>query len=116
MKALCTARSACSAVLFFLLVFLVSAHNPVFAQAGDTLLVKSSPPGNLNVVIQGDTLTNGFAPIPIACTGCTGIPFTTFNATINVNFPLWIIADPGRTGLLSSRRQSGADNSLRRDS
>jgi hypothetical protein len=64
MKALCTARSACSAVLFFLLVFLVSAHNPVFAQAGDTLLVKSSPPGNLNVVIQGDTLTNGLRAHP----------------------------------------------------
>jgi hypothetical protein len=95
MKALCTARSACSAVLFFLLVFLVSAHNPVFAQAGDTLLVKSSPPGNLNVVIQGDTLTNGLRAHPNRVYKLYRDSIYYITALINVNFPLGIIADTG---------------------
>jgi hypothetical protein len=95
MKRAYTIRSACSAVLFVLLVLLVTAHNPVLAQAGDTLLVKSSPAGNLNVVIQGDTLVNGIRAHPNRTYKLYRDSIYYFNATINVNFPLAIIADTG---------------------
>lgn len=90
-----TTRCACGGALLLMLMFLLSAHGSALAQAGDTLLVKSSPVGNINVVIQGDTLPNGLRAHPNRVYKLYRDSIYYFTATINVNFPLGIIADSG---------------------
>jgi hypothetical protein len=87
-------RSATVSILLLLLALLVAAEKPALA-APDTLNVPASPAGNLNVVIQGDTLSNGQRAHPGRVYRLYRDSVYYFNATINVNFPLWIIADPG---------------------
>ena len=61
----------------------------------DTLNVNASPTGNINVAIQGDTLSNGQRAHPGRVYRLYRDSIYYFNATINVTFPLWLVADPG---------------------
>ncbi len=87
-------RSATVSILLLLLALLFPAERPALA-APDTLNVNASPTGNINVVIQGDTLSNGQRANPGRVYRLYRDSIYYFNAAINVTFPLWIVADPG---------------------
>lgn len=95
MKQANTIRSACGIIMLALSMLLIAAHGSTLAGPGDTLNVNASPAGNLNVVIQGDTLGNGQRAHPNRVYRLYRDSIYYFNATINVSFPLWIVADPG---------------------
>ena len=79
---------------FIALVLLFAAHFSAKA-AGDTVWVPASPAGNINVMIQGDTLSNGQRAHPNRTYKLYRDSIYYFTATINVNFPVSIIADTG---------------------
>jgi hypothetical protein len=53
-----------TSMLLIALVVLVFVPSNSFAQAADTVIVVAQPPGNLNTVINGDTLVGGIARHP----------------------------------------------------
>jgi hypothetical protein len=95
MKPKITIRSACGIIVPALTMLCISAHSAALGAPGDTLTVNASPAGNVNVVIQGDTLSTGGRAHPNRVYRLYRDSIYYFNATINVSFPLWIIADPG---------------------
>jgi len=90
-----TSRWLCGAALAAFALWLGPAAQRASAAAGDTLTVNASPAGNINNVIQGDTLVNGKRAHPGRAYRLYRDSIYYFNATINVNFPLTIFADTG---------------------
>ncbi len=95
MKAVTTNRVAWSGGIIGLLLLMCCIHPAAWGQVGDTLWVASSPAGNINNVIQGDTLANGQRAHPNRTYKLYRDSIYYFTATINVNFPLSLIADTG---------------------
>ncbi len=77
-----------------MVVLLFAVQSVTFA-AGDTVWVAASPAGNINNFIQGDTLGNGQRAHPNRTYRLYRDSIYYFNATLNVNFPVSLIADSG---------------------
>jgi len=88
-------RWGCGVMLAALILWAGPAAQTASAAAGDTVTVAASPVGNINNVIQGDTLVNGQRAHPGRAYRLYRDSIYYFNATINVNFPLTIFADTG---------------------
>ncbi|HUI29518.1 MAG TPA: T9SS type A sorting domain-containing protein [Candidatus Acidoferrales bacterium] len=82
-------------LLVALVVSFGGAFGRAFAQAPDTIWVAASPAGNINDFIQGDTLGNGSRAHPNAVYKLYMDSIYYYTGTINVSFPLAIIADTG---------------------
>ncbi len=85
-----------------LIAFMVSLSGmtpQAYAGTPDTIWVAAFPPGNINNFIQGDTLGGGIRAHPNAVYKLYQDSIYYFTGTINVSFPLAIVADTG-----SSRR------------
>lgn len=95
MKAVLDIRSAVCRGGIGLLLFSACISTSVFAQVGDTVWIAASPAGSINTAIQGDTLPNGQRAHPNRTYKLYRDSIYYFNATINVNFPISLIADPG---------------------
>ncbi|HXX65104.1 MAG TPA: T9SS type A sorting domain-containing protein [Bacteroidota bacterium] len=93
MKRPFTIWSVVGSIVLASAMLLVTAPSPALAAPGDTLTVNASPAGNLNNVIQGDTLSNGARAHPNRVYRLYRDSIYYFNAPINVTFPLTIIAD-----------------------
>ncbi len=93
MKTILTLTLAC------VLAILCGTPRQSYAQTPDTIWVAAFPPGNINNFIQGDTLGDGKRANPTAVYKLYLDSIYYFTGTINVSFPLAIVADTG-----SSRR------------
>lgn len=84
-----------TAMFLAAMVCLIAAPTQSYAQASDTVWVAPSPAGNINTVINGDTLANGQRAHPNAIYALYRDSLYFFTATIVPNGNLTIVAPPG---------------------
>lgn len=90
-------KSICTTVIVVTIAVLYGAVRGAYAQTPDTIWVAASPAGNINNFIQGDTLQNGSRAHPNAIYKLYTDSIYFYTGTINVSFPLSIVADTGST-------------------
>ncbi len=88
-------KSIRTAVMVLTVAVLCGAVSVAYAQTQDTIWVSASPVGNINSFIQGDTLQNGSRAHPNAVYKLYADSIYFYTGTINVSFPLSIVADSG---------------------
>lgn len=88
-----------AAVLAATLIIFIAAPPKTFAQTADTVVVPAMPPGSINTFIMGDTTATGARVNPNRVYELKRDSIYFFTGTMNVNFPLTIVAGPGNGAL-----------------
>ncbi len=81
------------------IAILVERPASAFSQAADTVMVPAMPPGSINTFIMGDTTATGARVNPNRVYELSKDSIYFFTGTMNVNFPLTIVAGPGKGAL-----------------
>ncbi len=88
-----------AALLVTPIVILIAMPPSSFAQVPDTVMVPAMPPGSINTFIMGDTTATGARVNPNRVYELSRDSIYFFTGTMNINFPLTIVAAPGKGAL-----------------
>ncbi len=88
-------RSTFTAMTMTAIAILIAVPMRTFAQTPDTVWVPPSPVGNINEFIMGDTTSTGARVNPNRVYELYRDSLYFFTGTMNVDFPLTMIAGPG---------------------